>query len=157
MGYAEGSKVPADRSRAEIEKTLIRYGADEFVYGWRSGRAVIGFKIEGRRVQIEIPFPDQSDPKFSRTATGRQRKRNAAIQAWEQETRRLWRAASLVIKAKLEAVESGISTIEHEFFADIVTPSGLTIGQALLPQMETIMQTGQVPSLLPESTREDKP
>jgi len=34
--YAEGTSVPADRSRAEIERTLTRYGADQFAYGWRA-------------------------------------------------------------------------------------------------------------------------
>jgi len=31
--YAEGTEVPIDRSKAEIERVLAKYGADEFVYG----------------------------------------------------------------------------------------------------------------------------
>jgi hypothetical protein len=35
--FAENTSVSAERSRAEIEKTLRRYGADQFMYGWESG------------------------------------------------------------------------------------------------------------------------
>jgi hypothetical protein len=34
--YASNTDVPSDRSRAEIERTLVRYGADEFMYGTRA-------------------------------------------------------------------------------------------------------------------------
>jgi hypothetical protein len=40
-----------------------------------------------------------------------------------------------VIKAKLEAVESGISTLEQEFLAQVVTESGRTIGEIIIPQI----------------------
>jgi hypothetical protein len=33
--YAVGTSVPVDRSKAEIERLLIRYGADHFASGWR--------------------------------------------------------------------------------------------------------------------------
>ena len=45
--------------------------------------------------------------------------------AHEQERRRLWRALLLNIKAKLEAVESGISVFDEEFMAHIVLPKRL--------------------------------
>lgn len=35
--YAASTSVSIDRSRAEIEHTLIRYGATSFVYGWEEG------------------------------------------------------------------------------------------------------------------------
>ena len=34
--YAEQTSVAAERSRAEIEGTLTRYGATAFMYGWGS-------------------------------------------------------------------------------------------------------------------------
>lgn len=33
------SLSPADRSRSEIERTLTRYGARQFMYGWDENRA----------------------------------------------------------------------------------------------------------------------
>ena len=53
------------------------------------------------------------------------------------------------VKAKLEAVESGISTIEREFFYDIVLPNGETIGEWMAPQLETAYQSGTMPPMLP--------
>ena len=40
MAYASTTRAP-DRSRAEIEKILERYGATSFAYGWSGDIAVI--------------------------------------------------------------------------------------------------------------------
>ncbi|MFI4881401.1 MAG: hypothetical protein ACIAQU_02325 [Phycisphaerales bacterium JB064] len=47
--------------------------------------------------------------------------------AWEQACRSKWRALYLVMKAKLVAVDEGISTIEREFLPDVVTEDGTTV------------------------------
>lgn len=69
--------------------------------------------------------------------------------AWEQACRAKWRALYLIIKAKLEAVESGISTIEREFFYDIVLPDGNTVGEFLSPQLDMVYESGNMPPMLP--------
>lgn len=33
MAYAENTSVSSEKSRAEIERTLQKYGADQFMYG----------------------------------------------------------------------------------------------------------------------------
>lgn len=119
MSYATSTSVPVDRSRAEIESLLRRYGASQFVSGWNVSRAAIGFVIGKLSVRFELPLPNPNDDDvFAKTPAGR-RRRNAADQmrAWEQACRSRWRALLLVIKAKLEAVEVGISTVEQEFLA----------------------------------------
>lgn len=64
------------------------------------------------------------------TPTGRRtRSDDAAEKAWEQATRQRWRALHLVVKAKLEAVESGITVFDDEFLAHIVLPDGGTVGR----------------------------
>ena len=45
MPYASQTSVSEDRSKQEIEKRLSRYGAREFMYGWRDQEAVIGFVL----------------------------------------------------------------------------------------------------------------
>ena len=45
--YAKRTEVSADRSRAEIEKTLVKYGATGFVTGWAG---VAGTQSEGNAV-----------------------------------------------------------------------------------------------------------
>ena len=95
-------------------------------------------------------MPDRQEKTFWYTP-GRHTKRTEqqAYTAWEQACRSRWRALYLIIKAKLEAVESGISTIEREFFYDVVLPDGRTIGEFMAPQLETVYETGQMPTLLP--------
>ena len=62
--------------------------------------------------------------------------------AYEQEVRRRWRALVLCVKAKLEVVESGISTFEQEFLAHIVVAGGKTIGQEMVPRLGDVAAGG---------------
>ena len=148
MAYAENTSVSAERSRAEIETTLKRYGADSFGYMTDARRAQIGFQCQGRLIQISIAIPDGSQLKAK---TGKWAREVTDVQraAWvEQENRRRWRALNLVIKAKLEAVASGISTMEMEFLAFTVLPDGKTVGDWMHPQLEQIQASGKMPRLL---------
>ena len=142
--YAASTDVPADRSRAEIERTLQRYGADSFMYGWNVDDAVIAFRCNGRHVKFVVKMPDRDDPKFTMHSRGR-RSEDTAMRAWEQATRQRWRALALVIKAKLEAVESGISTFEAEFLANTMLPDGQTVGDWIEPQMQKAYADGVMP------------
>jgi hypothetical protein len=58
-------------------------------------------------------------------------------------------ALALAIKAKLEAVESGIATFEEEFLAYVVLPDGQSVGQHVLPNIEQAYVTNKMPPLLP--------
>ena len=145
--YAEKTSVSSEKSRAEIEKTLTRYGADGFMYGWKGADALVGFEIGSRRMQFRLTFPERSE--FSLTETGRERTAASMESAYEQAVRQKWRALALVIKAKLEAVESGITSIDDEFMAHIVLPNGGTVGDFMRPQIERSYLSGNMPPLLP--------
>lgn len=147
--YAESTQVPSDKSRAEIERTLGRYGASGFMYGWQQGYAVVAFEMHGRRIRFDLPMPDRQSREFTKTETGRERSAAQADKAYEQAVRQRWRALHLVIKAKLEAVESGITEFQEEFLAHIVLPNGHTVGRWMLPQVDKAYETGDMPALLP--------
>jgi hypothetical protein len=152
--YAENTTVSAEKSRAEIETTLRRYGADAFSYGWEESRAVISFRAKNRIIRFEINMPDRNAKEFTHYTRGRggylyERTDAAAYAAWEQAGRQKWRALALVVKAKLEAVESGISEFENEFLANIVMPDNRTVSQWITPQIATAYETGTMPKLLP--------
>lgn len=150
MTYADKTSVSVESSRAEIERTLQRYGADSFAYGWDQARALIEFGHDGRRIRFVLPLPDRGAPEFHRTPTGKPRSDpDAAYRAWEQACRQRWRALALVIKAKLEAVEAEISTIEEEFMAHLVLPDGSTFGQWAGPQLAKVYELNTMPALLP--------
>jgi hypothetical protein len=149
--YAENTQVSSDRSRSEIERTLRRYGATAFAYGWDSEAATLMFEIAHRRVMFRLPMPDRTHKDFTRTPTGKARTGAASEQAYEQAVRQRWRALALVIKAKLEAVAAGITTVEQEFLAHIVMPDGRTVGAHTMPAIAEAYESGRMPQLLPGS------
>lgn len=61
MTYAKNTAVPIDRSRAEIEATLRKYGADQFSYGvdYSRGMAVVRFRAQSREIQFVLYMPEK--------------------------------------------------------------------------------------------------
>lgn len=151
--YAENTSVSSDKSKAEIERTLTRYGATGFVSGWGGASSIIMFEISNRRVKFVLPLPDKTSREFTHTVgRGLKRTQKDCESAWEQACRQRWRALALAIKAKLEAVAAGITSFEEEFMAHIVLPSGQTVGAWMTPQIETAYKSKKMPPLL-ESPR----
>jgi hypothetical protein len=148
--YAEQTTVPTDKSRADIEKVLRRYGADQFLYGSSNDQALVMFRAHGRQVKFVLSLPSPHDREFTHTP-GRSlpRSRQQAEQAWEQACRALWRSLHLVIKAKLEAVEAGITVFEDEFLAHMMLPDGSTVGEWARPQLAAVYERGTMPALMP--------
>jgi hypothetical protein len=162
MSFAEGTSVSAERSKAEIETLLKKYGADQFVSGWGVQRAMIGFRASGRFVRFELRLPSPDDARFAPKRRPHTRSRFNPVtntretfrvgvgstDAYDAEVRRLWRALALVVKAKLEAVQSGIATFESEFASHIVMPDGRTVYDIIAPEIEKAYSSGKVPLLL---------
>lgn len=146
--YAEGTDVPPERSRAEIEGTVRRYGAGQFLSGYSEDRAVVGFTAHGRQVRFIIMVPPAEA--FAVTPGGVKRNASQQRAARDAEERRRWRCLALSIKAKLEAVASEIVTFEDEFLAHIVLPGGGTVGDHIRPAIDTAYTTGTMPPLLPD-------
>ena len=113
--YAQNTKVLVSRSQAELERSVSRYGASAFMVGWEGDEATVGFRINNLAIRFNLAHSQD-----------------------ERETRRLWRALVMVVKAKLEAVASDISTLEQEFLAWVVMPDGTTIGQRIVPQLANL-------------------
>lgn len=150
--FAAGTAVSSEASRAEIERTLRRYGADGFLYGQQDGTALVAFRMNGRQVKFVLKMPLRTADEFTLYKRGSNtwtREPAAAEKLWEQACRQRWRALALVIKAKLEAVSAGISVFEDEFLANIVLPDGQLVGQWLRPQIAASYDNGRMPPLLP--------
>lgn len=144
--YAARSSVSPDRSRASIERLLVRYGAQRFAYGWQPGSATLAFTIGSRTVRISISMPDEDE--VAMTPTGRRRASSVRQAALAQAERQRWRALELVVHAKLEAVAAGISTLEDEFLAWTVLPDGSTVSERIQAQIEAAGSSGRMPRLL---------
>lgn len=135
MSYAANTSVSCERTELEIKKMLRDYGADGIVSyeDARQMRHRIDFRMPvaggDRLVRVEIPMPDPESSEWSKTPTGKSRTLNAARELWERGCRARWRQAKLILKAKFEAIESGITTLEREFMPDLVMPDNRTIEQ----------------------------
>ena len=148
--YANKTEINSERSRAEIERTLKRYGATAFMYGTRHHLAAVQFEVKSQRILFRLELPDPTDRSFHYSSTGRVKRTPAAAHdAWEQACRQRWRALALIIKAKLEAVEAGISSFELEFLPYTVLPNGATVGDWALPQITLALESGAMPPMLP--------
>lgn len=151
--FAEGTEVSVEKSRAEIERLITRYGATSTAFMNAPGRALIMFEAKKRRVVFELPLPDREDKKFLRDGRGSMRTPEKRFEVWEQACRQRWRALALVIKAKLEAVESGITSFEDEFLAHIMLPDGQTVSKHVSPVIEAWYTGGSMQPLLPPPSK----
>lgn len=148
--YAEGTSVASEQSRAEIERTLRKYGATGFLYATHERTAIVGFILYKRQVRFALPLPDVEEDRFRFTPSrGAERSRDAQIREWEAECRRAWRSLALVIKAKLAAVDDGIVEFEREFLAHLVVPGGGTVYDHIAPNLARTLETGDASDLMP--------
>jgi len=144
--FAQHISVSPQRTQEEIERLLARYGADAFGVLKQTAAAAIMFEVRRLHVRIDVPLPAATEKRFTHGKNGRRRWGDPQ-QHREAEVRQRWRALLLVVKAKLEAVESGISTLETEFMPFIVLPDGRTLKDHLLPKLAEVAATGKMPRL----------
>lgn len=160
--YAEGTSVPIERSRAEIEAAIRKYGATSFSSGNAedmTGReiAYVAFALSRGKsenpwmVKFDLEMPRRDEPEIARKRTGtntsKARPPAEAQKVYEAECRRRWRALALCIRAKLEAVETGITTAETEFMPHVVMPDGRSFADHAIPAIRATYETGQLPQL----------
>ena len=126
MAYANKTKVEPEKSRADIEAVLVKYGAAGFRYSW--------FEENEARIHVIEFLYNKRMIRFSLSIEG-------GLTA--QRTRSKWRSLLLNIKAKVDAVESGISQFETEFLAYTVNSStNRTVAEEVLPMLENADHSG---------------
>jgi hypothetical protein len=64
--YASNTAISRSRSIEEIERTLSRYGADSFGYGWEGDRAVVAFRAHGRMIRDGRSVGEMALPEVAR-------------------------------------------------------------------------------------------
>lgn len=159
--YAKNTTVDAGASRAEIERTLMRYGATAFGYATEeregASRSAVSFVARGRQIRMVVEMPSRDERRFTHTPSkGQARTQSAALAEWERAARQKWRALVLLVKALLEAAESGIVTFEEAFMPYTVVPgTGMTVAEALGEDLSRAVEGGGSPSFrlaLPAAT-----
>lgn len=157
--YAADTSTSVEKTRAELETTLGKFGADAFGYMTEKGRACISFRANGKCIRFILPLPARDDKRFTEYVSRGKlwaRTEEVARKDWEQACRSAWRALFLAVKGKLVAIDQEISTFESEFMAHIVLPDGRTVGEAALPMIEKAYTDGQMPTFtlaLPEKSQ----
>lgn len=135
--FAKTTTVSAKSSRDEIEATLLRYGVIKMAT-LQDGRGfAIGFELRGRRYRLEVPHPIREDFKND--------------SHFEQAIRTRWRVLLLLLKAKLESIECGLSTFEQEFLPQTILPgTNRTVSDYLPAEIERAYLENKTPQLLLE-------
>jgi hypothetical protein len=146
--FAEGTTVTAGKTKGEIEDMLLGRGVDRFGTLADAQSATIVFSYERLNYQITISLPDPADPAFTQYYRGSVlywRTESEASNRYAQELNRKWRALAAVIKAKLIAVDEGITTFEREFLAHVSVGNGETLGDRMIPQIQAAALEGRMP------------
>jgi hypothetical protein len=135
--YAEGTKVSVESSRGEITGILAKHGVERM--GWMAtpeGDQLM-FELGGGQYRLDIlkptlveirrDYPNAYEPASKLDA----------------EWRRRWRANVLLLKAKLEFVGSGDTTLDRELLPYRVLKDGRTLEQTLLDGGLPMLEAGK--------------
>lgn len=123
--YVRGSSITAAASQAEIQDLLARSGATDVRCASEDGRAAIAFASGSRHYRIVLSLPRPSEEPLRPPSTGQPAK------SAQEGARQRWRALAALVRAKLEAVDSGIVTFDQEF-----------VGYRLAPYERPAQRTG---------------
>ena len=143
--YADRTEVSVEKSRMEIEQLLRKNGAEQYASGWDAERAVISCRVKGLVLRFAIPMPLRAA--HARDRNGYARTESQVAAAVTQAERQKWRAMLLVIKAKFESIDSGVETFEEAFLANVVLPTGETMGDWSMRELPKVYTSGVTLSL----------
>lgn len=141
MAYAENTTVPIEKSIAEIISLVKRAGAERIAQFDEPERFTVQFTMNERMVRFRVNIPSmEAMPQYDgrhRSLTKAQRIEKAA-----QKARQRARALLLVIRAKLESVESEVETFEQAFLANVVMADGATVYERIAAPVAEEYATG---------------
>lgn len=148
--YAAQTTVDTGRSREEIERTLTRFRATQVAWmrDDETGRVIVAFKRDGKTYKFVLQMPTLTDrmiqytPKQMILRTDAQRR-----DALEQERRRRFRSLANLLKATLDAIDTGIISEEAALLSNLILPNGSTVQEFLLPQIDRMLEAGEMPDL----------
>lgn len=146
--YASGTTVAAARTQGEIMGLLAGRGVTKIATMTDDENRVytLAFQHEGVPYRCSLPLPDPNERRFTQHSRGF-RTESAAREEYEKEVNRRWRAFGMVIKAKIVAVEEGISTMGAEFIGNAILGTGRTVAETHAPELAQLVALGRLPAL----------
>lgn len=159
MRYAANTQVSVERSKGELDTLLAKAGAMQraMMNDEARGVAVVIFSLQGRQVKLSMNFPTYTallsqyvsePPRGWRVKNQKEKDKYLREQVLQAERQR-WRGLLLCVKAKLELIADGSSTLEREFLSDILLPDGRTVGETVLPRIAEAYSDGLMRPMLP--------
>jgi len=141
MSYAATTTVPFEKSIAEIVALVKRSGATQIGKFESEEGFQVQFAIKDRLIRFRLKFPalDTIPRRNGNNAVLSEVQRKGRL---DQAIRQRGRALLLVIKAKLESVESGIETLEQAFLAHVVMSDGVTVYDRINQSIALEYQSG---------------
>jgi hypothetical protein len=133
--YAQGTTVTVASSRGEITGILAKHGVERM--GWQTGPDgdELLFQLSGQSFRFQILKPTAKSLWEQWKADGKSEtslKYLPSADQVEAEWRRRWRANVLLLKAKLEFIASGDTTLERELLPYMITASGQTVADLVV-------------------------
>lgn len=147
MAYAAKTEVSVDRSISEIVTMLRKAGADQVGQLTSDAMFSIQFTLANRmiRFRVRLPTIDEMPIRDGRGSGLTMPQRRAKA---DQAARQRARALMLVVKAKLESVESEVETFEQAFLANVVMSDGQTLYERISEPLALEYSTGAAQTMI---------
>jgi hypothetical protein len=151
MAYAENTTVPVEKSLTEIVTLIKKAGGVRIAQMEDVDALAVQFFLSERMLRFRVPVPTADD--IDKHDNGKHRYIELPLSARQQKADRVRRqrarALLLVIKAKLESVESGVETFDEAFLPNIVMSDGATVWDRVGKPIALEYQSGKpMPFLL---------
>lgn len=146
--FAKDTKVPVDKTEAEIKKLLNQYGAAGIAIGNLGDRQQIAFLLDDIQIRYAFDLPREED--FAKNSIGQRRGAAERKAVYEQSHRTIWRMMLHRIKDRLMVAFSPFSCVYDEFFFEIVLADGTTMGERYSEtEYRKMRDNKQLPPMLP--------
>lgn len=126
MAYAERTTVPYAKTISEVMAMLRKRGALQVGQMEEENRLTVLFAMNDRQVRFRVAW--------DKTPTSQRQRARALL---------------LVIKAKLESIDSGVETFEQAFLANIVLADGKTVHERVAGDLQLEYDNGHPTMYLP--------
>lgn len=155
MAYAEGTSVSVEKSMNEIAAFVKKAGAVRVGQMEDLDALAVQFFLNDRMLRFRVSIPTADEIPARDHGNNRNIDLSMAAREKKAEAIRKQRARALflVIKAKLESVESGVETFDEAFLPNIVMSDGATVWDRVSTNLAIEYQSGKPMPFLLEGPR----
>jgi len=152
MAYAEGTSVPVEKTVGEICGLIKKAGAVRIGQMDDPDAFAIQFFMRERMLRFRVAMPTLEQMPTT-DGRGSYATKEWRVKRRDQAQRQRARALLLVIKAKLESIESGVETFDEAFLANIVMSDGATVFERVNAPIQLEYGSGKSMPMLLEGPR----